>query len=83
MGGGGDQHRDGGGGDQLLSGAGDQDGIGGGGDGGGERVDKERRKIVGRRGFALSNLIDGALWKEVYNSIFAHTRTQKPCQFSS
>ena len=53
----------GGGGDQLLSGAGDQDG--GGGDGGGEKVDKERWKIVGRRGFALSNLIDGALWKEV------------------
>ena len=55
----------GGGGDQLLSGAVDQDG----GDGG---VDKERGKIVGRRGFALSNLIDGALWKEVYNSISSH-----------
>ena len=49
----------GGGGDQLLSGAGDLD------NGGGEEVDKERKKIVGRRGFALSNLIDGALWKEV------------------
>ena len=66
MGGGGDQHRDGGGGDQLLSGAGDQDNGGGDGeDGGGGGVDKETRKIVGRRGFALSNLIDGALWKEV------------------
>ena len=66
MGGGGDQHRDGGGGDQLLSGAVDQDG----GDGG---VDKERGKIAGRRGFALSNLIDGALWKEVCNSISSHS----------
>ena len=65
MGGGGDQHRDGGGGDQLLSGAGDQDDGGGERDGGDGGVDKERRKIVGRRGFALSNLIDGALWKEV------------------
>ena len=60
MGGGVDQHRDGGGGDQLLSGAGDLDNGGGGGG-----VDKEKRKIVGRRGIALSNLIDGALWKEV------------------
>ena len=24
------------------------------------------RKIVGRRGFALSNLLDGPLWKEVW-----------------
>ena len=42
-----------------IESAGDQD------DGGSGGVDEERRTIVGRRGFALSNLIDGALWKEV------------------
>ena len=30
-----------------------------------EGIGVERRKIVGRKGFALVNLLDGPLWKEV------------------